>query len=85
MCSRRMPSCRFSRTPANCATPWRWIPGVDRIQAGPGEDRLYLINSAGNQIQELNLTFILEIPVDGSPTKGSLDAAVAVVVFTDFQ
>lgn len=60
-------------------------PGVDRIQAGPAEDRLYLINSAGNRIQELSLTFILDIPVDGSPTKGSLDAAVAVVVFTDFQ
>ncbi len=60
-------------------------PGVDRIQAGPGEDRLYLINSASNQIQELNLAFIHKIPVDGSPTKGSIDAAVAVVVFTDFQ
>jgi hypothetical protein len=60
-------------------------PGVDRIQVGPGEDRLYLINSAGNRIQELNLEFIQKIPVDGSPTKGSIDAAVAVVVFTDFQ
>jgi len=60
-------------------------PGVDRIQAGPGEDRLYLINSADSKIQELNLAFIQKIPVDGSPTKGSLDAAVAVVVFTDFQ
>ena len=59
--------------------------GVDRIQAGPGEDRLYLISSADNKIQELNLAFIHKIPVDGSPTKGSLDAAVAVVVFTDFQ
>ncbi len=60
-------------------------PGVDRIQAGPGEDRLYLISSADNKIQELNLAFIQKIPVDGSPTKGSLNAAVAVVVFTDFQ
>lgn len=60
-------------------------PGVDRIQAGPGENRLYLINSADHKIQELNLDFIQKIPVDGSPTMGSLDAAVAVVVFTDFQ
>ena len=59
-------------------------PG-ERIQAGPAEDRLYLINAAGNRIQEISLTFIVDIPVDGSPTKGSLDAAVAVVVFTDFQ
>jgi hypothetical protein len=60
-------------------------PGVDRLQVGLGEDRLYLINSANNQIQEIRLDFIQEIPVDGSPTKGPLDAAVAVVVFTDFQ
>ena len=60
-------------------------PGVNRIQAGSREDRLYLINSAGNRIQELDLVFIHEIPVDGSPTKGALDAAVTVVVFTDFQ
>ena len=59
--------------------------GVDRIQVGPGEDRLYLINSAGNRIQVLDLVFIQEIPVDGSPTRGTMDAAVAVVVFTDFQ
>lgn len=60
-------------------------PGVNRIQAGSREERLYLINSVDNRIQELDLVFIHEIPVDGSPTKGALDAAVTVVVFTDFQ
>ena len=60
-------------------------PGVDRIKPGPREDQLFLINSASNQIQVLNLDFIHEIPVDGSPTKGSADAAVKVTIFTDFQ
>jgi hypothetical protein len=60
-------------------------PGVDRIKPGPREDRLFLINSASNQIQVLNLDFIHEIPVDGSPVKGPADAAVMVTVFTDFQ
>jgi hypothetical protein len=60
-------------------------PGVNRIQAGSREGRLYLINSVENRIQELDLVFIHAIPVDGSPTKGASDAAVTVVVFTDFQ
>jgi hypothetical protein len=60
-------------------------PGVDQIKPGPRENQLFLINSADKRIQVLNLDFIQEIPVDGSPTKGSSDAAVAVVVFTDFQ
>jgi hypothetical protein len=60
-------------------------PGVDRIKPGPKEDRLYLINSANNSIQVLNLDYIFEISDDGSPSKGSADAAVTVTVFTDFQ
>ena len=60
-------------------------PGVDRIKPGPKADRLYLINSANNRIDVLNLDFVFEIPVGGSPVKGSADAAVTVTVFTDFQ
>lgn len=59
--------------------------GIDRIKPGPKEDRLYLVNSTNNQIQVLNLDFIHDIPVDGSPVKGSDDAKVMVTVFTDFQ
>ena len=59
--------------------------GVDQIKPGPRENQLFLINSASKRIQVLNLDFIQEIPVDGSPTKGSADAVVAVVIFTDFQ
>jgi hypothetical protein len=60
-------------------------PGVDRIKPGPKADHLYLINSANNRIEVLNLDFIFEIPVGDSPVKGSADAAVTVTVFTDFQ
>lgn len=59
--------------------------GVDRIQPGPREDLLYLVDSANNRVQVLLLDFIQEIPVAGSPTKGSVDAPVTVAVFTDFQ
>lgn len=60
-------------------------PGVDRIQPGPREDLLFLVDSAKNRIQVLYLDFIQEIPVDGSPTKGPADAPVMVAVFSDFQ
>ena len=59
--------------------------GVDRIQPGPREDLLYLVDSANNRIQVLYLDFIQEIPVAGSPTKGPTDAPVTVAVFTDFE
>ncbi len=60
-------------------------PGVDHIKPGPRENQLFLINTAGNRIQEFDLDFIQEIPIDGSPTMGSLDAPVVVAVYTDFQ
>jgi hypothetical protein len=60
-------------------------PGVDRIQPGPREDLLYLVDSTNNRIQVLYLDFIQEIPVATSPTKGPDDAAVTVAVFTDFE
>jgi len=60
-------------------------PGVDQIKTGPREGQLFLLNSTSNRIQILNLAFVQEIPVDGSPTKGSSDAPVVVAVFTDFQ
>ena len=60
-------------------------PGVDRIQPGPREDLLYLVDSTNNRIQVLYLDFIQEIPVATSPTKGPADAPVTVAVFTDFE
>ena len=60
-------------------------PGVDRIQPGPREDLLYLVDSTHNRIQVLFLDFIQEIPEAGSPIRGSADAPVTVAVFTDFQ
>ncbi|MDJ0784058.1 MAG: hypothetical protein QNJ22_18970 [Desulfosarcinaceae bacterium] len=60
-------------------------PGVDRIQPGPREDLIYLVDSANNRIQVLYLDFIQEIPPGTSPSKGAADAPVTVAVFTDFE
>jgi hypothetical protein len=60
-------------------------PGVDRIQPGPREDLLFLVDSTNNRVQVLYLDFVQEIPVADSPVKGPEDAPVTVAVFTDFQ
>jgi hypothetical protein len=60
-------------------------PGVDRIKPGRREDQLFLVDSKNNLIQLLYLDFIHNIPIGGSPTKGSSQAVITVAVFTDFQ
>ncbi len=60
-------------------------PGVDRIKTGRREDQLFLLDSKNNRVQVLNLDFIHQIPVEGSPTKGPSQAPVTIAVFTDFQ
>jgi hypothetical protein len=60
-------------------------PGVDRIKTGRNEGQLFLLDTKNNRVQVLILDFIHPIPIEGSPTKGSAQAAVTVAVFTDFQ
>ena len=47
--------------------------------------RLYLQESDSRRLQVLQLQERHTIPVGPSPTRGPADAAVAVVVFSDFQ
>jgi protein-disulfide isomerase len=58
---------------------------VDGIQAGPRDDVLFLVSRKDATIQLVTLDFIQEIPLQGSPYKGSRDARVSIAVFSDFQ
>jgi hypothetical protein len=58
---------------------------VDKINVGPKEGQLYLTSQKNKSVQILNLAFIQDIHVSGSPFKGPKDAPVVVAVFTDFQ
>lgn len=58
---------------------------VDQIKIGPRDDVLFLSNPKDNSVQVLNLSFIHEIDIAGSPFKGPANAPVAIVVFSDFQ
>ena len=58
---------------------------VDQIKAGPTEDLLLLSSKKERTVHFLTLEFVKNINISGSPFKGSPDAPVAVVVFSEFQ
>lgn len=58
---------------------------IDGIKAGANENLLFLTSSAKKTVDIVNLSFVYQIPIDGSPFKGKADAPVELVVFSDFQ
>jgi hypothetical protein len=49
------------------------------------DDKIFLSSSASGALQEIEFDFVVNIDISGSPAKGSKDAPVALVVFSDFQ
>ena len=60
-------------------------PSVTDIAISPKGDQLYLINAKRKTLQTVDIDFIVNIPVAGSPFLGPAEAGVVVVVFSDFQ
>lgn len=58
---------------------------VEQIKSGPREGLLYLLSSKAKTVRLVSINLIEEINIKGAPSKGPSDAAVAVVVFSDFQ
>lgn len=58
---------------------------VEQIRSGPQEDILYLLSSKAKTVRMVSINLIEEINIRGAPFKGPSAAAVAVVVFSDFQ
>lgn len=58
---------------------------VEQIKPGPKEGILYLLSSKAKTVRLVSINLIEEINIKGAPSKGPSDAAVAVVVFSDFQ
>lgn len=59
--------------------------GVNSIALDPRGQYLHLSNSDSSTFSTLAIEFIQKINVTNSPTKGKLDAPVAIAVFSDFQ
>ena len=58
---------------------------ADRLSVSNDGKRLFLAGKGQKQLQVVSLLDRFDIPVGDSPVKGDIAAAVAVVVFSDFQ
>ncbi len=59
--------------------------GVSAIDIAPRGELLFLVNEKNKTYTAISINFIREINVAGSPYVGLENAAVTLVVFTDFQ
>ncbi|MBW1894832.1 MAG: hypothetical protein JRI91_14230 [Deltaproteobacteria bacterium] len=55
------------------------------IGVSPNGARLYLADRDNNFIKVVNLDYIIEINITGSPFKGPIDAPVVIAEFSDYQ
>jgi DNA-binding beta-propeller fold protein YncE len=60
-------------------------PSVTDIAISAKGEQLYLINSKRKTLKTVDVSFIVDFIVAGSPFLGPADAKVVVAVFSDFQ
>jgi hypothetical protein len=60
-------------------------PAVSKIAVSPKGDQLYLLSDKNKSLKTINISFIEDINIVGSPFLGTVNAEVAIVVFSDFQ
>lgn len=58
---------------------------ADRLVVSGEGDTLFLTDSGSGAIRMVNLSFVQEIQVAGSPFKGPAQAPVVLAIFSDFQ
>lgn len=59
--------------------------GVTAIDISPRADTLYLVDGLKNTFTALSIDFVHNIDISGSPFKGTEDAPITIVLFTDFE
>jgi protein-disulfide isomerase len=59
--------------------------GVSAIDTDARGENILLINSKDNTFSSIAIDFVVDIDIDGSPTKGNPEAPVTLTVFTDFE
>ena len=60
-------------------------PSVKDIAISAKGEQLYLIDSARKTLKIVDISFIVDFNIDGSPFLGPADARIIVAVFSDFQ
>ena len=59
--------------------------GFDKVEAGPSEDQVYLLNRKEKHLEVVEVTYTFDIDTSQAPFKGPADAPVVIVEYTDFQ
>jgi protein-disulfide isomerase len=59
--------------------------GVSAIDTDARGENILLINNENNTFSSIAIDFVVDIDIDGSPTKGNPEAPVTLTVFTDFE
>jgi protein-disulfide isomerase len=59
--------------------------GFEQVEAGATEDQVYLLNRKEKRLQVVEVSYTFDIDTSKSPFKGSEDAPVIIVEYTDFQ
>jgi hypothetical protein len=60
-------------------------PAFKKLRPGPSEDLLWLSAPTRTDAQLLAVNLVRDIPTEGSPSQGPVDAPVTIVVFSDFE
>jgi DNA-binding beta-propeller fold protein YncE len=58
---------------------------AERIAIAPDGERVYVTSRQGKRVDVVQLDFVREIALAGSPAKGPERAPVTIAVFSDFQ
>jgi hypothetical protein len=58
---------------------------VDSITSGPDDNILILKSKKEREIRTIQVDFLQEINIEGSPFMGKVDAPVVMIVFTDYE
>lgn len=59
--------------------------GVNAIDISPQGEFLYLVDKDTSSFTSIAIDFVIDIDTVGSPLRGSAEAPVTMVIFTDFQ
>ncbi len=59
--------------------------GFDALEPGPYGTEVYLLSSTSKRVQVIEITHSHNIDINQSPYKGTADAPVVIVEYTDFQ
>ena len=56
-----------------------------KIDASPQGDKIFAVSAKSKKVEQINIAFIEQINIKGSPFEGKASAPIAIVVVSDFE